>query len=300
MLAGRGPPRGPPRGMPGRGPNGPKKTGPPPADLIAKAKAKLPPTQTPTPTTTTTAKTTSDDGATYQDQVKSADAVVKQMPKGKKKVQAYVHTIGIQLATAKAAHTKMEDELKKIKRERDEIREDFDALNDDFQNVRHDVAKAEKKAEDHLDNVKEMHGDNKEILDSNEALRTLTTIAFKGLIEIEDTMVVAAGPISVNSGKVDYEVVAQRKQSADDSLKNLRNLKIKLREALIAMNVDIFSQEEKDMMVRSKIEKIKCSKLCHYNSCNYRYSNYFFYLIPLFMSFIFVHSISNTAQISVY
>ena len=37
-----------------------------------------------------------------------------------------------------------------------------------------------------------------------------------------------------------------------------------------------------------KIQKLKCSKLCHYTSCNYRYCDFcdFFDLILLLMSFI--------------
>ena len=37
--------------------------------------------------------------------------------------------------------------------------------------------------------------------------------------------------------------------------------------------------------VRSKLKNWECSKLCHYTSCNYRYSDYFD-LIFLLMSFI--------------
>jgi hypothetical protein len=238
--------------------------GPPPADMLAKAKSaqnkamppSLPPKSTPNlgankPEITSggSSKTAAGTTATV-DTGKTAQEIVAKLPKGRKKVKEYVHQVGLQLAVSKQAHSALENELKKMKEERDELKEDFDALNEDFQNVRHDVAKAEKKAEDHLSNVKEMHGDNKEILDSNEALRTLATIAFKGLINIESTLVIASGPITKvgKKGKVDLKDVQVRTDNSSESLKNLRNLKIKLREALIAMNVDIFSEEEKDMM----------------------------------------------------
>ena len=212
MLRGGGPPRGLPNGAPPRGP--------PPASLMAKAKAQqsAPPPMPTKGATPSSASIGAVSGAT-------AKEIVAKMPSGKKKVKDYVHTIGLQLETTKAAHATLEDELKKIKRERDELREDFDALNDDFQQVRTDVAKAEKKTDEHLENVKEMHGDNKEILDSNEALRQLATIGFKGLIEIETTLVIAAGGIKTKGKKIiDPQEMENRQSNAVISLKNVRNL----------------------------------------------------------------------------
>ena len=233
-------------GVPPRGfPNGAPPRGPPPASLMAKAKARAPP---PMPTKGATPPSASSIGGAISGGA-TAKEIVAKIPSGKKKVKEYVHTIGLQLETTKAAHATLEDELKKTKRERDELREDFDALNDDFQQVRTDVAKAEKKTDEHLKNVKEMHGDNKEILESNEALRQLATIGFKGLIEIETTLVIAAGGIKTKGKKIiDPQEMENRQINAVISLKNVRNLKIKLRESLLAMSVDIFSQEEKDLM----------------------------------------------------
>jgi hypothetical protein len=235
--------KGPPRGMP-------RPRGPPPADLLAKAKKQQQRQQPP--------KMPSSEQSPNHSSVvvenNDPEQIVKKIPKGKKKIQGYVRSIGAELIATKAAHDSMQEEMKKIKRERDELKEDFDALNDDFQNVRHDVAKAEKKAKDHLDNVKEMHSDNKDILDSNDALRTLATIAFKGLIDIESTLVIAtklnkSTGANINISKKEKDqLIKDSSMNVFESLNNLRNLKIKLRESLLAMSVDIFSQEEKDMM----------------------------------------------------
>ena len=248
-------------------PRGPRPSGPPPEALLAKARQQQlqqqqpPPLSSAPPPTAATTNTPSSVAVSDQDHQAHADTIVAAIPKGKKKVQGYVRTIGVELAVSKAAHASLEAENKALKRERDELREDFDALNEDFQTVRHDVAKAEKKADEHLDSVKEMHGDNKEILDSNEALRTLATIAFKGLIEIEDTLVIATkinkktSNTGGSGGKARIKSTKEKEKDVKDTVANinasityLRNLKIKLRESLLAMNVDIFSQEEKDMM----------------------------------------------------
>ena len=54
-----------------------------------------------------------------------------------------------------------------------------------------------------------------------------------------------------------------------------------------AMDIDTTTTDTDTTTVGGafKIEKLKCSKLCHYTSCNYRYSN-FFDLISLLMSLI--------------
>ncbi len=228
-----GPPRGPP-GVPGapgpRGPRGPRglpPRGPPPAGLMERAR-----------------KQQDGVGESATDKAKVAIPDPANKPKKKKELIAAYDALHAEFELKKQAHGDLEAKVKELTRERDELREDFDALNDDFQNVRTDVSKAEKKAEEHLENMKEMRNDNAGILMGNESLRTLALIAYHGVRDIEEILVLATGSRKTN----DTVELRQKVMRAEEALAETRAQQAKLREALVAMDVDIFTQEEKDMM----------------------------------------------------